>query len=200
MLVARAPKDEANVGASLSIRFKDALTELPSIAVWAETPRGAMIETLYIDPRIAYSDNPNWGGEKTPRNHILPLWRHRHTLVSGVDPSGKVDATTGATQTHSFSLDRYLQTGEDSSFVFCVEVNLPKDTNESFPDPHIGQPSLLYTALVDMDTDQRYAILELTGHGGGAEKNGAIQYDLEGFDSAKQLVDLLLAHTQPIDR
>ncbi len=33
----------------------------------------------------------------------------------------------------------------------------------------IGQPSLLYTGLVKVDTEQPYFILELTGHGGHAE-------------------------------
>ena len=198
MLLARAPTDGANVAVSLSIRFGDGLEDkLPSIAVWTETTAGSMIETLYLDPSIAYSDKPEWRGAITPRHHIVPLWRHRYSLVSGVDPSGKIDAMTGATQSHSFSLDKYLNIGEDSSFVLCVEVNTAKDTNETYQDLQIGQPSLLYTALIDLDAEQRYALLELTGHGGSAEKSGAIQYDLDGHTSAKQLIDLLLAKSTP---
>ena len=170
MLLARAPAAEADVAVSLSIRFGEGLEELPSIAIWAETTAGSMVETLYLDPSIAYSDKPEWHGAITPRHHIVPLWRHRYSLVSGVDPSGKIDAMTGATQSHSFSLDKYLNLGEESSFVLCVEVNSAKDVNKTYQDPEIGQPSLLYTALIELDAEQRHALLELTGHGGGAEK------------------------------
>ena len=197
-LVARAPTDDADVGVSLSMGFPKALKTLPSVAIWAETTAGTMIETLYIDPDLAYSDRPEWGGKPTSRHLILPLWRHRYTMVSGIDPTGEVDAISGATKSHSFSLDDYLVLGEEKSFVLCVEVNAHGDFNESYPDLHIGQPSLLYTALIELDSDQRHALLELTGHGGGAEKSGAIHYELDGFTSAKELVDLVLARTGPV--
>ena len=134
-----------------------------------------------------------WHGARTPRNHILPLWRHRYTAVSGIDPDGEVDGVTGATDTHSFALDPYLVPGEGQKFVLCVEVNAPHDPNEAWADATIGQPSLLYTALVKVDDEQRYHLLELTGHGGGAEASGDIHYDLDGLTTATDLVDLLLA-------
>lgn len=148
---------------------------------------------------MAYSDQPVWSGKSTPRHHILPLWRHRYTLVSGIAPGGKVDAITSATPTHSFTLDDYLALGEGNAFVLCVEVNAPADPNEAYSDPHLGQPSLLYTAYVEMDTSNPYALLELTGHGGGAEQSGAIQYDLGGFTTARELIDLLLVKVQHVD-
>ncbi|MCP4885240.1 MAG: hypothetical protein GY904_01295 [Planctomycetaceae bacterium] len=46
--------------------------------------------------------------------------------------------------------------------------------------------------MIKLDKSERYAILELTGHGGGAENNGNIQYDLGDITTAKDLVDLLL--------
>ena len=96
-------------------------------------------------------------------------------------------------------LGEYLDLKEAKNFVLCVEVNIPADPNDTYPDPHIGQPSLLYTAYIELDSPQPYALLELTGHGAGSEKNGAIQYDLENVTSAKQIVDLLLAKTEPVD-
>lgn len=199
-IVARAAGDKADAGLSLLIKFGEPLESPPSIAVWTETPTGTMIETLYLDQRLAFSDKPRWGGIPTPRHHILPLWRHRYTMVSGIDPTGRVDAFTAATPTHSFTLDDYLQLGEGDAFILCVEVNAPHDPNARFPDEHVGQPSLLYTAYIELDAEPRYALLELTGHGGGAEKSGAIQYDLEGFTTAKGLIDLLLAKVEPVPR
>ena len=197
-LVVRVPKDEADVALSLTMRFAGADTAPPTIAVWAESSTGSMIETLYLDPRVAYAEQPEWGGAETPRSHILPIWRHRYTLVSGVDPSGEFDAVTQATPTHTFSLDDYLRLGEANEFVLCVEVNAPGDPNEAYADKKIGQPSLLYTAYIEIDSTQPYALLELTGHGGGAETSGAIQYDLDQVTSAKEIVDLLLVKTQRV--
>jgi len=196
-LVVRKPAEEGDVAISLYVGFEKTNGPLPAFAVWAETPTGSMIETLYLDPALAYSSEPDWGGRATPRHHILPLWRHRYTLVSGVDPTGEVDAVTSATPSHSFTLDDYLTLGEGKAFILCVEVNAPRDPNGQYPDEHVGQPSLLYTAYVEPDADNPYALLELTGHGGGAEQSGAIQYDLDGFTSARQLVDLLLLKTEP---
>jgi hypothetical protein len=197
-LIARVPAADADVALSLTIGFAKSNAPPPSIAVWAETETGAMIETLFLDSGLAYSDHPDWGGSKTPRQHILPLWRHRYTLISGIDPDGEVDAATAATPSHSFTLDDYLVLGDEQTFVLCVEMNAPADPNDHFPDPHIGQPSLLYTAYIDLDSAQPYALLELTGHGGGAEKSGAIQYDLENFTGATELIDLLLVKTKKL--
>jgi hypothetical protein len=197
-VVARLPDEHADVALSLTIGFSETLDFRPSIAVWAETSTGTMIETLYLDQALAYSDKPKWGGSATARHRILPIWRHRYTMVSGIGPTGEVDVATAATPTHSFTLDDYLVLGDGKSFVLCVEVNAPADPNEQYPDPHIGQPSLLYTAYIEPDAEQPYALLELTGHGGQAETNGAIHYDLEGFTTARQLIDLLLVKALPV--
>ena len=63
----------------------------------------------------------------------------------------------------------------------------------------LGQPSVLYTALIEMDQEQRYWLLSLTGRGGNTEDGGAIQYDLDSLTSARQLVELLLVKVQTFD-
>jgi hypothetical protein len=166
---------------------------MPSIAVWAESTTGSMIETLYLEQSLSYSEVPLWVDYKTQRSHILPLWRHRYTLLSGIKPSGEVDAVSGATETHRFALDPYLQLGKGNEFVLCVEINVPRDSSDDFPDPLLGQPSLLYTCLVDVDRDDPYYLFELTGHGGGdAISTGNVQYDLGMIGSAKKMKDLFL--------
>jgi len=191
-LIVRQPQSETTCGLSIYLRFNPDLTSLPAVAVWAETTTGTIIETLYVQPSLAFSDQPDWEGEPTPRNQILPIWRNRYTIIAGVDASGRVDAMTGATETHEFALEDYLRPGERQEFVICAEVNAPADPNDAFPDPDIGQPSLLYTAFVEVDRELPYAILELTGHGGEAESSGTTSYDLEGFTTAKRLTDLFL--------
>ena len=198
-LVARRPGEGDDTAASLLIRLGDDVDPPPAMAVWAETPTGSMIETLYLDRKLAYGENVEWQGVKTPRYRLLPIWRHRYTLVSGVDPMGEVDAFTGSTPSHAFTLDRYLKSGKEGGFVLCVEVNGVRDANEAYPDPEIGQPSLLYTAYIDLNEAPGYHLLELTAHGGGAAKSGALAYDFKGIDSARGLVDLLLAHVDRVD-
>ncbi|MDA0749655.1 MAG: hypothetical protein O2964_02970 [Verrucomicrobia bacterium] len=195
-VIARKPAEDADVMVSLKVQLSESDGPPASVAVWAETSSGSMIETLYIDPLLAYEETPDWGGEPTPRHQILPIWRHRYTLVSGVNPLGEVDAVTGATSSHKFTLDEYLVLGEDKSFVLCVEVNRPGDPNEHYEDKHLGQPSVLYTAFIAPDQKQKYVLLELTGHGGGAEQGGAIQYDLETCTTALECVELLLANVK----
>jgi hypothetical protein len=192
-LIVRTPQHAGSHGLSLYASFPEGRA-LPAIAVWAETRTGTMIETLYLPDELRFSDQVQWQNSLTRRSHVLPIWRNRYTAVSGIGPDGKVDATSGATATHSFALDPYLVSGEDQSFIVCVEVNAPSDPNETWPE---GQPSLLYTAYIEIDAGKPYCILELTGHGGDAENNGNLQYDLEGFTTAKELVDLLLAKLEP---
>ena len=197
-VVNRKPGKDADLQISLLVRLAERASstkskaDSASLAIWAETTSGTMIETLYVDPALAYSDQPVWNGVSTPRSSILPIWRHRYTAVSGVEPSGELDAATGATASHSFSLTDYLQIGQSQRFVVCVELNAPADSNSHFPDRHLGQPSLLYTALVDVDGPENYFLLSLTGHGGGAETSGAIQYDMDFITSAKELLELVL--------
>jgi hypothetical protein len=191
-LVARKTNSANAHDLSVYVSFRDEVQEIPTVAVWAETTAGTMIETLYLERELAFADTVDWHGALTQRNHILPIWRNRYTAISGIGPDGKVDAVTGATDTHSFALDKYLLPGKDNKFIICVEVNVAADTNDKWPDPQVGQPSLLYTALIKLDKSERYAILELTGHGGGAENNGNIQYELDDITTAKGLVDLLL--------
>jgi len=192
-LIARQTKGTNSQHLSLYLGFRKHLERPPAVAVWAETTAGTLIETLYLPPELTYADKVKWQGMLTQRNHLLPIWRNRYTAVSGIDGDGKVDAVTGATDTHSFALDKYLVPGEGQKFILCVEVNVPADPNERFPDEKMGQPALLYTAYIKLDDAKRHYILELTAHGGGAEQNGNLQYDLEGFTTAKELVDLLLA-------
>ena len=197
--VARKPDQDADTAVSLMVRFRDGLTAPPAMAIWAETTTGTIIETLYLDEALAYGEDVSWQGFETRRHNLLPIWRHKHTVISGVDPHGEVDAFTAATPEHAFTLDQNLRLGEENGFILCVEVNTPGDPNEAFPDPDLGQPSILYTAFIQPGKRNPYALLELTAHGGNAVEDGALDYNFEGIDTAKELIDLLLAKTGPVE-
>ncbi len=196
--VARKPAGDADTALSLMVRFRDDLDSVPAIAIWAETTAGTIIETLYLDEALAYNEEVTWQGVETDRHKLLPIWRHKHTVVSGVDPHGEYDAFAGATPEHSFTLDQNLKVDGGDGFVICVEVNAVRDPNAAFPDPELGQPSVLYTAFVQPGRANPYALLELTAHGGGAETEGAANYDFDGLDTALEVIDLLLVKTGPV--
>jgi len=59
---------------------------------------------------------------------------------------------------------------------------------------------LLYTAYIDPENESKYRLLELTAHGGEAIDSGTLNYDFEGIESARQLIDLLLARSTPFKR
>ena len=192
--IVRKSQDDSGSGLSIYLSFQEELNPMPSIAVWAESTTGSMIETLFLEQSLAYSEVPLWEDYKTQRSHILPLWRHRYTLLSGIKPSGEVDAVSGATESHQFALDPYFEKGKGNEFILCVEINAPEDITEKFSDPILGQPSLLYTSLIDVDREDPYYLFELTGHGGGdALETGNVQYDLDLIDTAKEMKDLFLA-------
>ena len=193
--VARTPAEDADTAVALMVRFRENLTNPPAMAIWAETTTGTIIETLYLDEALAFGEDVNWHGLRTRRLDLLPIWRHKHTVVSGVDPHGEVDAFSASTPEHAFTLDQNLRLDGESGFILCVEVNLTGDPNEAFPDPDLGQPSLLYTAFIQPGSRNPYALLELTAHGGNAVEDGALDYNLEGIDTAKHIIDLLLACT-----
>ncbi len=169
----------------------------PAFAIWAETPAGTMIETLYVSPEMAYSDQPTWHGEQTSRARVLPVWRHRYTMLSGVDPEGKIDATSGATEDHRFSLDEYLSV-DGGEYLLFFEINAPFDVTDTWSDPHIGQPSVLYSARVTPSVGSAYVIFELTGHSGSGAPAGVIYYDLDSVTTAKKLVDVVIAKSVPL--
>ena len=192
--IVRKSQDDNGSGLSIYLSFQEELNPMPSIAVWAESTTGSMIETLFLEQSLAYSEVPLWEDYKTQRSHILPLWRHRYTLLSGIKPSGEVDAVSGATESHRFALDPYFEKDKGNEFILCVEINAPEDITEKFSDPILGQPSLLYTSLIDVDREDPYYLFELTGHGGGdALETGNVQYDLDLIDTAKEMKDLFLA-------
>ncbi len=163
----------------------------PAVVIWAESKNGTIIETLYLNEELAFSDKPVWNGKVTPRHHIFPIWRHRHTSIVGVGPDGEIDAASGATSEHRFSLDAHLSSGAEPFTIF-IEINASGDTDGNWTDEHLGQPSILYSAFIDPEEKKKYYLMDLTGQGAEATKDGAINYDIETIGSAKDILDLVL--------
>lgn len=182
----------------------------PQIAIWAESETGTLIETLYLSETSAFSESFEWAGHQQQRVDILPIWRNRFTLTTGIAPDGEQAAFfSGATPEHSFSIHNYLKTNSNPFYLY-VEINAPGDPNNYFnsnlePDqseytkPGIGQPAVLYGAYIEPIKDKQYVLLDLVGHGGSNTSDGNIHYDLEPLTSAKQLVEKIIVRVQRIE-
>ena len=193
--VATLSVETGQVVIDVEVQYREPLSQQPAAAIWAQTTGNdsKMIQTLFVDKALAYSDTPTWHGKPTPRHHILPIWRHRYRDVNGVDPTGGVDAITSATPNHSFSVEQSL-TSEEGEIVICLEFNAAGDPNAAYPDEHLGQPSVLYTALIDLASDQDYYLMSRTAHGGGAEIDGEPRYDFDELTSVNHLIEKVLVH------
>jgi len=178
----------------VQIEYRQPMDQQPAAAVWAETSRGRMIQTLFVDSALAYADEPVWHGRATPRHHILPIWRHGYTAINGIDPAGEADALTAATPMHSFSIENSLAT-EEGYFVICLEINAPADANAHYTDEHLGQPSVLYqTDRINLDDEQAYYLMYRTAHGGNALDSGERSYNFDGFTTGDDLIEKVLVH------
>lgn len=189
-ILKHAPSDAVQV--RLEIEWGTTMASaksVPQIAIWAENTTGMMIKTFFISEASAYSEQMKFGSEKTGRVSVLPVWRHRYTLLSGVDPDGQLDGASAATPDHSFSIDDYLR-ADSSPFYIYVEVNLPDDSNESYPD---GQPSVIYGAYIETEKKKTYHLLPLVARGSSEpDPKGHMYYDLEELSTAKDIIEKIL--------
>ncbi len=187
--------DSGQLVIEVQIEYRQPMEEQPAAAVWAETPRGRMIQTLFVDQALAYSDRPNWHGTPTPRHHILPIWRHGYTSINGVDPTGDIDAITQATPLHSFSIEKSLASGEETYILICLEINAFGDPNDVYTDPRLGQPSILYTTdRIDLDGEDSYFLMHRVAHGGQAAQSGNRFYDFDDITTGGDLIEKVLVH------
>ena len=186
----------------VEIEYRQPLAQQPAAAVWAEDTRGNMIQTLFVDEAIAYSDTPTWNGKATPRHHILPIWRFSYTAINGVDPVGDLHAVTEATPKHSFSIQDQLTTDDPQKQVFnlWLEINAAGDANRAYPDKHLGQPSVLYVAQIEVDSEQAYYLMQRLAHSGGGQDTGVKQYDFDGLTTAPHLIEKVLVHIKRPER
>lgn len=173
--------------ASLSVEIdwtKLGIDSETDVAIWVETKSGAMIETFFLSNGLKYSEKLSHKEGEPRRGDILPVWRNRYTAICGIDPEGKLDALSGPTKNHKFDLNNNLSSSE--SFSVFVEINAAGD----------DQPSVIYAALIEPESNNPYTLLTLLGTGKDAKLSGAIHYELDDITTAKQIVEKILVHTK----
>lgn len=172
----------------------------PQIAVWAETPDGKYLATLYVSRRSAVQD---WrGGKKVRRPEALPCWSHRRGirysdgLFMPASDNPLPDAETSATPRGSFTVRTILPAGRERVAIF-VELNQSFDYNTSFTKDAKpgrkgysgvnGQPSAIYSGEFIPGAGEESVELRLIGCGSLDGTDGAIGSDFSMLTTAKEI-------------
>jgi hypothetical protein len=184
----------------------------PSFVFWIEDISGKYIQTLYTTKSIATgvfghgADGP--GKWKTVEGEAirpasLPYWLHkrgifsRDTLLVPTMEFPIPDAYTGATPTSDFVLKTKSDNTLESKFVLLLEINQPWDwneywTNSKYPDnadyKTSCQPSIIYSVVIDLNSDVTEYFLNPIGHGHYAGENGRLYTDLTTLTTALDIV------------
>ena len=181
------------------------------MAVWVEDTRGNYLETLYVTKKASNSSyiESLFGGEEIRRPEALPHWSFSRGveaddgLMMPTSSQPIAHAVTGATPLSSFDL-RTITEADFDEVVIKFEINRSFDFNQvyhpaAFPNDLVysgsgssAQPSLIYSAKINLTDDQPYYFMRLIGRGHHSGKDGKIYTDLSGITTAKEMVNRII--------
>jgi len=184
----------------------------PLMAIWAETPEGQFIQTLYVAESIGkgvfrHGDASEgfWKPGEIQRPAAVPHWSHKRGIRNNnglylPTPANPVpDAYTGPTPGISFVLQTHLDQEPAGPVVIKFEVNQTWDwnehwTNNKYPDDEeyksSCQPALVYAATVDFsEPAKREVEMKLVGRSHHSGATGDLYHDLETMTTALHIVD-----------
>jgi hypothetical protein len=177
----------------------------PQVAVWIETDEGKYIDTLFVTKafgkqKFGYVEA---SPDATVRPSSLPYWMNKRISAGLGAPTKKdplPDSVTGATPKGD-SLIRSKIGGELRKFWVRVELNKSFDGNDAFhgkwdgtdagyTEPVInGQPSVIYGAMVDLDSPAASYVLKYMGHGGETASDAELYAERNGLTTALEMVE-----------
>ncbi|MBN2224877.1 MAG: hypothetical protein JW765_09410 [Deltaproteobacteria bacterium] len=181
----------------------------PQVAVWIEDLDGNYIETLYVTKKSGtqgWRSSPDLPAGSIRRPESLPCWSHKRGVVypDGLFMPTRDNPVTDAVTAASPAGDFHLKTKAPQGlrkFVVLAEVNNSADFNDAYPAEAppgtpgysggrwgSGQPSIVYSATVDLSSGSVTGELKLGGHGSPDGTDGGINPDLSGLTTAKDIV------------
>ena len=183
----------------------------PLMAIWIEDTEGNYIETLYVSESIGkgvfqHGDKSKGQWESGPirRPAALPYWGHKRGVQA---PDGLYlptpeepmpDAVTGPTPQGSFLLNSKATGSTPTEIVILLEINQSWDwngywTNSRFPGDDqyktSSQPSLVYAATIDLDSETRQYDMKPIGHGHYAGRDGSLTSNLSTLTTALNIIE-----------
>lgn len=149
------------------------------------------------------------------RVNALPVWSHKRGVQYAdglyVPPSNQPlpAAITGATIIDNFKLHTSIKSLD--KFTLKIEINVAFDDNEfyseyDFPDDEIfhngtgqlGQPSIIFSTIIDMEDNKSYYLMDLIGHGHYSGQDGTVNSDLSTLTTAKQIIERIVVGVKKV--
>lgn len=145
--------------------------------------------------------------EQRMRPESLPVFLHKiqqRDLALNGSVDGSFDGYTGATIIENFLLHTQAQKATPGQYRLKFEINQSFDFNDyyssnRFPDDPIysgngygAQPSVVYEAIIDPSSSQRYYPMKIIGRGHHSGKDGKIYPDLNNMTTALEIVDRII--------
>lgn len=185
---------------------------LETLLVTTSTARGLFYSGRSAENFKESDEAKTDDGSPTRRVDALPYWSHKrgHQYPDGMysPPPGEPlpDAITGATPSENFYFKvGALSLSELKTFRVLVEVNVAFDENEyyseyDFPDDSLyhsgtgllGQPSIIYSALISKTDKNRYYVLSLLGHGHHSGSTGELFTEMKTVTTARYVVERIV--------
>ena len=184
----------------------------PQIAIWIEDLAGNYLTTIYVSHKIATDSWQSNGGNR--RKEALPVWcysrnvQYSDGLYLPTNDQPLVDGISGATPQGSFDV-KISPVGDLKQFVVKIELNHSTDWNESYPKnakegeanysggkEGSGQPAIVYSAAVDLNSSKKQYTATLIGHSSPDGSNGNIYSDISFLTSALNIVKEITINVQ----
>ena len=171
------------------------LTIIPQIAIWIEDLDENLIDTLYVTKKFAKQKwaFAKYDPDKIMRAQSLPYWLNKYIGSGNMAPTKNnplEDCVTAATPKGDFTLQSKID-NNISKFVIFSEINSSFDENENYSNnetEYNGQPSLIYSAIIDLSDNKKEYKMTIIGHGGEKGSDGNLYNDLSTITNAKDII------------
>lgn len=184
---------------------------LATLVVTTSTAQGLFYAGRSADNFREFDSGKNEENTPTRRVDALPVWSHKRGVKYAdgfYSPSREQpvpDAITMATPTGNFYLRGKGDMSNLDAFKVFVEVNVAFDENEFYSEYDfvedslyhggtglLGQPSIVYSALIQNTDRNNYYLLDKMGHGHHSGGDGSINSDLSPLTTAQSIVERLV--------
>lgn len=184
----------------------------PQLVFWLEDEQGNYLQTLYVTKKISHSEfrlTDIRNTELQRRPEALPVWSHKRGvkeadgLVVPQRNNQDLDGVTAATPVGHYDV-RTVASSLPRRFRVLMEINRSYDfnafyTKDRYPDDPVysgsgssGQPSIVYAADVNLQSRKQTLLMSPVGHGHYSGANGELYADMEGIDTALELVERIV--------
>jgi hypothetical protein len=158
---------------------------------------------------FTYEVDPETNDQRM-RPESLPVFLHKLAVETATGifvPTGKdsiIDAYSGATMLDNFLFSSRVVKQLPDAYKVRLEINQSFDFNafyssDRYPDDPIysgngysAQPSVVYEAIIDTASEQRYFPMAAVGRGHHSGQDGELHKDLENLTTALEMVDRII--------